>query len=83
MRLVFHECRKSGRPFGQTLVERGLVTFPVLRTALRQQTAEALAGLTLLEKEPHWVPSPVTGYSASAALALGSVVRAGPVAGAP
>lgn len=65
LRLLFHECRQSGRPFGQTLVERGIVTFPVLRGALLKHTAEALAGLALGHTLPQWVPARIDGYDAT------------------
>lgn len=65
LRLLFHECRQSGKPFGQTLLERGMVTFDVLRGALRQHTAEALAGLALRPSAPRWTPSRVDGYDAT------------------
>lgn len=48
LRRVFSECRKSGRPFGESLVSEGLLTETALRRALRQHTAESIAALGLL-----------------------------------
>lgn len=53
---IFRECRESGKPFGETLVARGVVTFEALRTALLQHTAETLLHLAG-EPSPLWVPS--------------------------
>jgi hypothetical protein len=61
---IFRECRESGKPFGETLVARGVVTFDALRTALLQHTAEALLQLAA-EPSPRWVPSPVDRYDRS------------------
>lgn len=61
---IFQECRESGKPFGETLVERGVVTFDSLRTALLQHTAEALLHLAG-EPSPRWVASPVDRYDRS------------------
>ena len=58
---VFRECRESGKPFGQTLVARGIVTFDALRTALLQHTAEALIHLAG-GRSPRWVPGHVDRY---------------------
>jgi len=58
---VFRECRESGKPFGQTLVARGLVTFDALRTVLLQHTAETLIRLAD-EASPCWIPGPVDQY---------------------
>ena len=58
---VFRECRESGKPFGETLVARGIVTFDRLRAALLQHTAEALIHLAD-EPQPRWVPAPVERY---------------------
>lgn len=58
---VFRECRESGKPFGQTLVERGLVTFDALRAALLQHTAETLLHLAGAPA-PRWIPSRVDRY---------------------
>jgi hypothetical protein len=62
LRLLFHECRQSGKPFGQTLVERGIVTLPVLRGALLKHTAEAMAGLARCPASPRWIPASIDGY---------------------
>ncbi len=55
---VFRECRESGKPLGETLVARGMVTFEALRTALLQHTAETLLQLAA-EPSPRWVASPL------------------------
>lgn len=59
---IFRECRESGKPFGETLAARGVVTFEALRTALLQHTAEALLHLAG-EPSPLWVPSPLSVLS--------------------
>jgi hypothetical protein len=61
LRRTFHECRQSGRPFGQTLVERGIVTAEVLRTALLQHNAETLLELAG-HPAPQWQPARVEHY---------------------
>jgi hypothetical protein len=61
---IFRECRESGKPFGETLVARGVVTFEALRTALLQHTAEALLHLAL-EPSPVWVPATIDHYDRS------------------
>lgn len=61
---IFRACRESGKPFGEALVARGIVTFAALRTALLQHTAEALLHLAD-EPSPLWVPSPVDRYDRS------------------
>lgn len=58
---TFHECRSSGRPFGQTLVERGIVTAEVLREALLQHNAEALLALAD-HSVTRWQPASVDHY---------------------
>ena len=67
---IWRECRESGKPFGETLVARGVVTFEALRTALLQHTAEALLHLAVEPlpvwvPAPRWVPSPVDHYDRS------------------
>ena len=61
---VFRECRESGKPFGETLVARGVVTIETLRTVLLQHTAETLL-LLAAEPSPRWVASPPWPSSAS------------------
>lgn len=58
---VFRECRENGKPLGQTLVERGVVRFDVLRAALLQHTAETLLYLAG-HASPQWMPSRVDHY---------------------
>lgn len=61
---IFSECRDSGKPFGQTLVARGLVTFEALRAALLQHTAETLLQLAS-DPAPRWVPARIDRYDRS------------------
>jgi hypothetical protein len=61
---IFRECGASGKPFGETLIARGVVTYATLRAALLAHTAEALLHLAE-EPSPLWVPSAVDRYDRS------------------
>lgn len=61
MQLAFRECRASGKPFGETLVAKGFVTFEVLREALLQHNAETLLNLAGLPL-PQWQPATIEHY---------------------
>lgn len=61
---IFSECRDSGKPFGQTLVARGIVTFEALRAALLQHTAETLLHLAS-DPAPRWIPARIDRYDRS------------------
>src|SRR5262249_5872261 len=39
---VFAMCRRERRPLGETLIERGMVSLPILHRALLRHTCEAL-----------------------------------------
>lgn len=43
---LYQSCRVEGRPWGQTLVEQGIVDPDGLRTALARHTAEGLSAIT-------------------------------------
>jgi hypothetical protein len=62
---VFEECHRRGKPLGETLVRRGLVSRDGLKCALLEHTAEAIARLTA---RSHlilgWTPSRVKRYDA-------------------
>lgn len=70
---IFRECRESGKPFGETLVAHGVVTFEALRTALLQHIAETLLHLAG-EPSPRWVPSPVDRYERSLTFPSGELL---------
>lgn len=70
---IFRECRESGKPFGETLVALGAVTFEALRTALLQHIAETLLHLAE-EPSPRWVPSPVDRYEHSLTFPSGELL---------
>ncbi|MBV8517119.1 MAG: hypothetical protein JO197_06900 [Acidobacteria bacterium] len=64
LQLIFRDCRASGTPFGETLVERGIVSFDVLRTALLQHNAETLLQLAG-QPAPQWRPAKIEQYDPS------------------
>lgn len=51
---VYKRCREEGRPLGESLVERGLVSRDGLRRALQQHSAEAIALLARDLGSPAW-----------------------------
>ena len=53
---VFQACRADGKPLGEALVDRGLVTRETLRVALREHTAAAIRAIAGLERMPRWAP---------------------------
>lgn len=62
---VFRQCRADGRPLGEALVERKLVSAEGLRTALKQHTVEGIRKLA--EGKPgqlRWVPHQRARYDA-------------------
>lgn len=62
---VFEACRLEGKPLGETLLKRGLVTTDGLWRGLRQHTAEAIAHLSSVEKiAPVWSSNRKRRYDA-------------------
>lgn len=62
---AFADCRDAGRPLGELLVERGLVSDDGLRAALKQHTVESLIVQCNGTPEPvTWVPHRHRGYLA-------------------
>lgn len=61
LQLVFRECRATGKPFGETLVAKGMITFEVLRDALLQHNAETLLNLAGLPL-PQWQAAAIGHY---------------------
>jgi hypothetical protein len=59
---VYADCRKAGRPLGEVLLERGIVTEVGLRSALRQHSAEAIALLSFPPRRCVWQPREHTSY---------------------
>ncbi len=60
---VFAMCRREHRPLGETLIERGMVSLPILHRALLRHTCEALACLVCDEAAPwSWVAHSGYGY---------------------
>lgn len=53
---MIQECRENNQPFGEYLVARGIVTSLGLRSALRQQTVEAIASIAAVGASPRWLP---------------------------
>lgn len=59
---AYAECRTRGLPFGELLVQRGLVGHDELRRLLLRQTSEALVRLAEHDAEPIWVAHRAGGY---------------------
>jgi len=60
---VFALCRREHRPLGETLIERGMVSLPVLHRALLRHTCEALDCLVRDDASPwSWVAHSGYGY---------------------
>jgi len=60
---VFALCRRDQLPLGETLVERGLVSLPVLHRALLRHTCEALDCLLRDDASPwSWIEHSGHGY---------------------
>ncbi len=62
---LFVECRQSGRPMGEVLVERGRVSPEALRAALLHHTAESLSTGASWTSSPRWVPHRARGYQST------------------
>lgn len=59
---AYAECRARGVPFGELLVERGLIEAGALRELLLRYTAETLVELADRDTEPVWVAHRAGGY---------------------
>jgi hypothetical protein len=59
---IYAECVEAGKPLGETLLERGIVSESGLRSALRQHSAEAIALLSFPPKEFTWKPRRAASY---------------------
>lgn len=62
---LYQSCRVEGSPWGQTLVERGIVSPDGLRNALGRHTAEAIAAVTnFAQLRCHWLDRGNASYDA-------------------
>lgn len=59
---IYAECRRNGKPVGEALVERNLVSASQLRGLLLEQTAETLVALSERLEEPVWISHRGGGY---------------------
>ncbi len=67
LQTVVRFCREHGKPYGETLIARGLVAPEQLRHALRHQTTSALLAIAKLEIEGRvvlsdFIPTPAKTY---------------------
>lgn len=67
LRTLYRECKEEGRPLGETLVARGLVSADAFRTALLEHTAEAVYRLATSARRGRgeWVPHKKKRYDAT------------------
>lgn len=74
---VYRSCSLRGRPLGEALVERRIVTPEGLRTALRRHTAESVAAIAAFSGErPRWVAHRNRKYDAQFTFAVAEVALA-------
>jgi len=77
LRTLFDEMRASAQPFGQTLVERGIVNADTLRTALLEHVAESIHAIAELAPPTYtWMPHRSRGYKPQFTFNTGEVLAA-------
>lgn len=65
MEALYKACRVDGRPWGQTLVEQGVIEPAGLRLALAKHTAEALSAMSQWSRPTcHWLDRGQVSYDA-------------------
>jgi hypothetical protein len=70
------ECRSSSRPFGELLVERGHVSSAGLRSALLEQTVEAVVHLSEHPWDARFLPHKRSTYDARYSFSTGELYGA-------
>lgn len=61
---LLRDCQRAGRPFGEEMVARGVVSEDGLRRALRQHTAEGIALLSHSARRQSYLKHRKQGYAA-------------------
>ena len=60
---LYRRCRETRTPFGERLVQEGLIASDELRAALRRHTLESCALLSASQARTRWFPRPRGGYN--------------------
>lgn len=71
---IFVKCKAQGTPFGEALLESGLVSPARLRDALRMHTAESIVAMMRTESSTFWNPRGRGGYNARYTFATGEII---------
>lgn len=71
---IFVACKAKGKPFGEALLETGLVSPTRLRDALRTHTAESIVSMMQTEASTFWNQRNRGGYNARYTFATGEII---------